>query len=412
MRHPALRRPRHGRRNSRLLTLLRGLAAALLTALAITPAQAHPSFINPCSGPDDPEPCIVETAAPDLARLPAAGAAAWVAGERMVISWVGKADSVNIAGSISQLRAAMPVVADNVRQLVIQFKQAQQVNASLSLRVSKDGKSENVRLSPGLIGPAAAAPAPDSHTAARVLTLGDSSLPVNVWLPPGYRVGERYPILYLADGGGTSPGSLLAEPIRKGELPPVIVVGIEPCPIEARSNDCRSRKYIAGFKSGTVDGKVENEDFLAHEKYWIETVMPQIEAQYGAPPGPQLRAIGGASNGGVWSASMALRHPSLFGTAFVMSPGVRPAPHPAAKLATQFHVSAGLLERGFWWNAQCLAAHAAERGGTVKLTSYPAGHDQWMWSKALLAGVKDWLSPQYVATTPAPAQPATPPPGC
>lgn len=408
MRRSALRRPRQGRRNSSLFTLPIVLAGALTSALA----QAHPSTFNPCSGPDDPEPCLVQPAAPDLSRLPAAGAAAWVAGERMVISWVGKADSVNIAGSISQVRSPMPLVADNVRQLIIQFKQAQQVNAAISLRISKDGNIENVRLSHGLLGPAATAPVPGGGAASRVMTFGDANLPVNIWLPPGYRAGQRYPILYLADGGGTSPGSLLAEPIRNGELAPVIVVGIEPCPVEARGSDCRGRTYVAGFKSGKVDGQTVNEAFQAHEKYVIETVIPQIEAQYGAPPELRLRAIGGASNGGVWSASMALRHPALFGTAFVMSPGVPPAPHPAGKLATQFHVSAGLLERGFWWNAQCIAAHAAERGATVKLTNYPAGHDQWMWGNALLAGAKDWLSPPAGATAAPPSPPAPAPPGC
>jgi predicted esterase len=49
---------------------------------------------------------------------------------------------------------------------------------------------------------------------------------------------------------------------------------------------------------------------------------------------------------------MALRHPDVFGTALVMSPGVPPAPHPEAAPSTRFYVSAGLLERSFWWRAQ------------------------------------------------------------
>jgi enterochelin esterase-like enzyme len=212
---------------------------------------------------------------------------------------------------------------------------------------------------------------------------------------------RRYPIIYLADGGGTSPGSLLTDLIEKGEIRPVIVVGVDSCPPDSDTSDCRARSYIVGR-----DGLV-SEAFLAHERFLLETVIPGVEAQFGPPSERRLRDIGGASNGGVWTASMALRHPEVFGTAFVMSPGVPPAPHPEATPSTRFYVSAGLLERSFWWRAQCIAGDIVERGGTASLASYPSGHDPWMWGRILADNARDWLSPHRTAVVSAPPAPAS-----
>lgn len=379
-----------------LKSLLCSLTAAAALSMISALAQAHPGIVNTCSGPDDPDPCIVKSPAPDLSRLPVAGPAAWVAGNRLVLSWVGPADTVRVTGSASGLLNPIPLVTDNVHQLVIQFKQADQVHMMVNFLVTKDGKNESGRLPGDLAGSAAAPAIQDSRVAPRTVVFSGSSIQAHVWLPPGYRAGQRYPILYLADGGGTSPGSLLTSFIQRGEIAPVIVVGVDYCAPDAQESNCRMRSYLT-----PGDGPVP-EEFLAHERFLVETVIPGIEAQFGAPPERRLRAIGGASNGGVWTASMALRHSDVFGTAFVMSPGVRPAPHPEGASATRFYVAAGLLERGFWWRAQCIAGDIVDHGGTATLVGYPSGHDPWMWGHILADNVKDWLSPQPAAVVPAP----------
>jgi hypothetical protein len=159
------------------------LTACVALSLTSALVQAHPSTFNACSGPDDPEPCIVTAAAPDLSRLPAAGPAAWVDGDRIVISWVGKADTVRVMGTLSGLVKPMPIVAGGLHQLVIRFKQAQQVHVQLVLLVAKDGKNEAVRLPDVLVGPAAAPAVRDSGVAARTIVFKGSTIPVHVWLP-------------------------------------------------------------------------------------------------------------------------------------------------------------------------------------------------------------------------------------
>lgn len=55
---------------------------------------------------------------------------------------------------------------------------------------------------------------------------------INVYLPPGYAAGaERYPVLYLPDGGLAEDfpqiSGLVDVSIKNGVIRPVIVVGIE-----------------------------------------------------------------------------------------------------------------------------------------------------------------------------------------
>ncbi|MGV7206363.1 alpha/beta hydrolase [Oxalobacteraceae bacterium A2-2] len=377
----------------------RTIAATITLSLACVAAQAHPSVFNACTGPDDPDPCLLTTAPPERAKLPTAGGAASFDGDRMVISWVGKADEVRISGQITGLVKPMPLVAEDVRQLVIQFPQAQQTRLRLVFSVKAEGKMQRPVLLEAA-APGAPAILPESAVAPEPIRFDGSKIEARAWLPPGYKQGKRYPIVYLADGGYTSAGSLLTDLIAQGKVPPVIVVGVDYAAADAEANESRKAAYLAPPGG-------ESDAFLAHERFWVQTVIPAVEARYGAPPETRLRAIGGASNGGVWTASMALRHAELFGVAFAMSPGLRPALNPEGKPAARFYFTAGLLERGFLFNAGCVAAAIVQRGGVATLASYPSGHDQPMWARALVENVTDWLS-----TTPATPVLASAPPGC
>src|SRR3954447_18682110 len=55
--------------------------------------------------------------------------------------------------------------------------------------------------------------------------------PINVYTPPGYEKGGRYPVLYMPDGGVEEDFPHVTtdvdSAIRAGEMRPVIVVGIE-----------------------------------------------------------------------------------------------------------------------------------------------------------------------------------------
>lgn len=370
---------------------LAAIAWTAALAMLAAPAHADSRSILACAGPADPAPCLIEGGEPDRAHLPITGPAARVSGNRLVISWVGEADEVRVAGNLQLLRP-MPLVAPGLYQYVVQYPRAQQVRVQLRFAVKRAGNMEMSEPPTELAGTHAFAMLHDGDIQAQTITF-DKGLPqARVWLPPGYRTGVRYPILYLADGGWTSPGAWLTEPIRRGQLAPLIVVGVDYCPEAQGQSDCRMKNYV-GAASGP-----QTPEFLAHERFLLDTVIPAIEAKYGAPPERRLRAIGGASNGGVWTASMALRNPGQFGTAFVMSPGVRPAQHGQARPSARFYVSAGDLEPAFRWAAQCLAGDIVARGGIATFTSYPSGHDNWMWGRIMLDNARDWLAPQ--AATP------------
>lgn len=364
-------------------------ALLALLAMLASPAKADARRITPCAGPADPWPCLVEGGEPDRSRLPAAGPAAWVSGDRLVIAWVGEADEVRVTGNV-QFLAPMPRVAPGLFQYVVRYPKARQTRVQLRFAVKRGDRTQATERPTELVGPDAFAILRDGDVEEQTISFGPSLPGVRIWLPPGYRPGKRYPILYLADGGWTSPGSWLTEPIRRGELAPLIVAGIDRCSEmrEPDPDDCRSKNY-AGASSGPLAP-----EFVAYERFVLDTVIPTVEARYGAPPERRLRAVGGASNGGVWTASMALRNPGVFGTAFVMSPGIPPAQHGQARPLSRFYVSAGDLEPGFRWNAQCLAGDIVARGGVATFATYPSGHDYWMWGRIMLDNARDWLAPR------------------
>ena len=362
---------------------------ALFCFMALGIARAADlATIGPCVALADAGPCLVAQTQPWGGRMPAAGASALVDADKIVISWVGEAKSVRITGEISQL-SDMPVVAPGVWQLVIQYRQAAALRLGLSMMVTTaEGKPSMARVE--VAGPAAAPPGPSMGAPQHVIAFEPEDLSARVWLPPGYRQGERYPIVYEGDGGSHGPGSLLSEQIRKGLLPPVIVVGVDDCPAKNPRPMCRAENYLD--RPGLPMASPEH--YAAHEQFLITKVIPRIESQFGKPRDVSMRAIAGASNSAVWAASMALRHPDLFGRAIVMSPGMPPGTPVGDKPAAHFVVSAGELERGFAVAGRCIASAVLKQGGKASFVTYPAGHSRWMWHAQFVAAVTDWLAPQ------------------
>jgi enterochelin esterase-like enzyme len=369
-----------------------GLGA--LFALSGVAAAGDGAFPD-CSGGTDPGPCYVKQGLPDRSRLPAAGPAAWIDGNRLVISWVGKAETVRLSGSVL-MHTPLTSYENDIHQTVIQSAEVPRLRTGLNFVVTHNGKAERVPQRIEVAGPAAAPaslPAPSDPLS---MSFEGTALQARVWLPPGYKQGQRYPIIYLADAGRAVPGEALSESIVKGEIPPVIVAGIDNCVGTATDSTCRGNNYLSDRDAAPSPA------FLAYEKTVVGTIIPAIEARFGGPSSPRLRAVGGASNGGVWTASMGLRHPELFGAAFALSPGMQPAQHAEGKPTTRFYLAAGLFEPGFRRTAKQIAEHVNARGGTATVTVFPSGHDGWMWVQAFREGVRDWLSTRPAVVPPAP----------
>ncbi|WP_018477624.1 alpha/beta hydrolase-fold protein [Pontibacter roseus] len=135
-----------------------------------------------------------------------------------------------------------------------------------------------------------------------------------VWLPPGYEHGKkRYPVLYMHDGQNIFDPATSSfgvdwqvdetadSLIRKGEIAPVIIVGIN-------NTADRMEEYTPGEK-GTA-----YMDFVLH------TVKPLIDQTYRTKPGPKHTLVGGSSAGGTISFMLAWEHPDVFSKAICMSP--------------------------------------------------------------------------------------------
>jgi predicted alpha/beta superfamily hydrolase len=161
-------------------------------------------------------------------------------------------------------------------------------------------------------------------------TLGERRV-VNVYVPPGYATSsDRYPVLYMADGGLGEDfphvvGSVDVS-IKNGVIRPVIVVGVE--------NTERRRDLVGPT---TVPAEVEaapnaggNERFRA---FLRDELVPTIEARYRTT---DESAMIGESLAGLFVVETFLLEPTLFDAYIAADPSL-------------------------FWNQQALVSQAAAR---------------------------------------------------
>jgi enterochelin esterase-like enzyme len=120
---------------------------------------------------------------------------------------------------------------------------------------------------------------------------------VKVWLPPGHDPKKSYPVFYTCDGMLNVNMKLVEPLIADGRIPPIIVVAIMHGP------NLRMQEYV----------QTGSREFAAHEKWFIEEVLPWAEKEFGASKNRLERIVFGSSNGGPFSLTMGARHPDLFG---------------------------------------------------------------------------------------------------
>jgi predicted alpha/beta superfamily hydrolase len=147
---------------------------------------------------------------------------------------------------------------------------------------------------------------------------------IRVWLPPGYAEAgdERYPVFYLNDGqnlfdeatsfigiewGVDETATAL---IEAGEIPPLIVVGID------NGGAARAQEYNP---PGTVFGGRQNHADR-YMRFVIDELMPEINARYRTETGPEHTGFGGSSFGGNITLYASMAHPDLFDRALIESP--------------------------------------------------------------------------------------------
>jgi len=152
---------------------------------------------------------------------------------------------------------------------------------------------------------------------------------LRVWLPPGYDDAENsikfYPVLYLNDGQNLFEPSTsftgvewqvdeTAERlIREGQIPPMIVVGID------NAGKDRLREYMSYRSLNPTMLRVQGSRY---PNFLIKEVMPFVAGMYRIASGPENTGLGGSSLGALISLYTAASHPGWFGRLLLESPSL------------------------------------------------------------------------------------------
>lgn len=148
---------------------------------------------------------------------------------------------------------------------------------------------------------------------------------VIVYLPPGYDDSPqlRYPVCYMHDGqnlfdpatafGGTDwqLHRIAEDLIRKGEISPLIIVGIN------NAGEARMLEYTHVGRNGRRGGLARD-----YGRAIVGELKPLIDAEYRTRPEPRFTTLGGSSLGGLVSAYLGLQYPDVFENLILMSPSV------------------------------------------------------------------------------------------
>lgn len=150
---------------------------------------------------------------------------------------------------------------------------------------------------------------------------------VDVWLPPDYAEGRRYPVLYMHDGqnlfepissiGGVAweVDKAIGRLVEAKKIPSVIVVGVW-------NSDIRWREYMpqkayeaAGFERRRdavlerAGGEPISDTYL---RFLVEEVKPFVDANYPTLPDQQDTFVMGSSMGGLISLYAVSQYPDVF----------------------------------------------------------------------------------------------------
>lgn len=140
----------------------------------------------------------------------------------------------------------------------------------------------------------------------------------SVWLPPNYEKNknDRYPVLYMHDGQNVFDPATSSfgidwqsdetadSLIRKGEIEPIIIVGIN-------NTSHRSAEYS------------NNDTGRTYMEFIVEKLKPMIDSIYRTKPEPEFTATCGSSMGGLISFMLLWEYNDVFSKAISMSPAYK-----------------------------------------------------------------------------------------
>jgi predicted alpha/beta superfamily hydrolase len=141
---------------------------------------------------------------------------------------------------------------------------------------------------------------------------------IHVYTPPGYdtAAGNRYPVLYVPDGGLAEDfphvTSDIDAAIRAGEMPPIVVVGIE---------NTERRRDMTGPTNVETDKQIAPHvgGSAAFRAFIRDELMPVVRERI---RGNGQTAIVGESLAGLFVIETFLQEPGLFDTYIALSPSL------------------------------------------------------------------------------------------
>lgn len=150
---------------------------------------------------------------------------------------------------------------------------------------------------------------------------------ISVWLPRGVRASSRYfPVLYLNDGqnlfdassafGGVtwSVRETVARLVRRGLIPPLIVVGID------HGGERRARELLPVEDERNRDSR--RPLGRAYLQFVTREVMPFVARRYPVDRRASHTGMGGSSYGAVAALYAVLETPGRFGRLLIESPSL------------------------------------------------------------------------------------------
>lgn len=138
---------------------------------------------------------------------------------------------------------------------------------------------------------------------------GDGPRAICVWRPASAG-GEALPTLYMADGmlGIYVAAIPLKRAMEAGSIAPLMIIGLDPKP----DPEDRAEEYVKHFRG--------QKSYDAHNRWFIDYVIPWAERTRKAAADPSKRYIGGFSNGADWTTTTVTENTALFAGALIHSP--------------------------------------------------------------------------------------------
>ena len=207
---------------------------------------------------------------------------------------------------------------------------------------------------------------------------------LTIYLPPGHDPAQRYPVVYLADGGvlPAYAGAIEAA-IVSGRVRPVIVAGLSP---GMRDPGNRAREYLVGRSASR---------FRDQMQFVFDEAMPFIETTYGGSDRPQDRMLAGFSDGAAWALATGLRNRTRIGTITALSLGwIQASDGVASDDRPRLYLAAGTLEPDFYRMTAQAARRAEGSAAPLRFDTFASGHVLVAWQTMLVEALA-WSFPRH-----------------